>query len=130
MSTVTEISHRTPEPVTIGTHTLYCDEFRASAALIYTEQSTVSGDTVITNICRRATRITFSGRCCDPDTPLQFLADMDSVSTASDTYSISYRGALFSDCRVQSFSAEDKGGDFFYVSVTLLTPDPITIEEV
>lgn len=129
MSAVTELSHRTAEAVTIGDLTLYCDEFRASAAVVYSEQPTVSGDTVITNCCRRATRITFSGKCYDPEAPLSFLAGINDISTASDTYTIHYRGEVFSDCRVQSFSADDKGGDFFFVSITLITSEPIAPEE-
>ena len=90
---------------------------------------TVSGDTVITNCCRRATRITFSGKCYDPEAPLSFLAGINDISTVSDTYTIHYRGEVFTDCRVQSFSADDKGGDFFFVSITLMTSEPITPEE-
>lgn len=117
-------------PVTIGGLTIYCEEFRITDSTAWYEQPTVSGDTVVTNCCRHSKKITLTGRAMDDDAPLSFIIDADSAADTSGTYSFIYKNAVFSGCRVSAFSAEDKGEAFFYVSVTLISNEPVTSAEV
>lgn len=126
----TPFNVREAVPVTLGSLTIYCEEFRVTDSTAWFEQPTVSGDTAITNCCRHAKKITLTGRVAEEDTPLGFIIAADSAAGTSNVYSFIYRGAVFSGCRVASFTAEDKGGPFFYVSVTLISSEPVTAAEV
>ena len=114
------ICSREAVPVTIGQFTLYCESFRAAASTVLYEQPTVIGGTVISNRCVKATRLTLAGRvyCGAGDIPaLTVLNNMNGGSGLT----VIYRGVRFTDCTVQGCTAEDKGDDMLYVTLTLAT---------
>ncbi len=129
MSVQPELTHREAEEVVIGSLTLYCDQFKASGTIVWAEQTTVSGDAVFTNRSRRALRLTFTGRCYDPEQPLQFMEEADGIATVTGTYTVHYRGVVFTDCHIQSYTVDDKGDGIITASVTLLTTEPVEPEE-
>lgn len=112
------ICSREAVPVTIGQLTLYCESFRAAASTVLYEQPTVVGGTVIANRCVKATRLTLAGRvyCGTGDIPV--LTELNNMNGASGL-TVIYRGVRFADCTVQSCTAEDKGDDMLYVTLTL-----------
>ncbi|SEL10753.1 hypothetical protein SAMN02910353_01906 [Ruminococcus sp. YRD2003] len=114
------ICSREAVPVTIGQFTLYCESFRAAASTVLYEQPTVIGGTVISNRCVKATRLTLAGRvyCGAGDIPaLTVLNNMNGGSGLT----VIYRGVKFTDCTVQGSTAEDRGDDMLYVTLTLAT---------
>lgn len=117
----TVISSREAYPVRIGALLLYCDNFKASCSRNYAEQATTDGSTVFSNTNKRALKVTFEGRIYEPNNPLYFLRYADGFMTSGTAFQVEYRGTLFSDCYVQSFIAEDKGDDYIYASITLIT---------
>lgn len=122
------LSQREAIPVTIGYMELYCESFKASAITDLAEQPTVSGDTYITNRCKKATRLVFKGRVYNESQPLRFLCIANTMNNPSG-YTIEYRGMRFTNCIIYGFTVEDKGDDFIYVSVTVATPDSIIIKQ-
>lgn len=122
-----EISLREAIPVTIGYMELYCESFKATAVTDLSEQPTVSGDNLITNRSKKSTRLVFKGRVYNENQPLRFLVIANTMSNPSG-YTIEYRGMVFKNCVIYGFTVEDKGDDFVYVSVTVATPDIITIK--
>lgn len=118
-----EVCSREAVPVTIGQLTLYCESFRASASTVISEQPSVIGDTVITNQCVRASKLTLSGRIYCGDSELSVLTEIDNMN-GSGGNTIVYRGVRFPNCTVQGYSAEDRGDDMLYVTLTLAAPEP------
>ncbi len=123
-----ELCRREAIPVTIGYMELYCESFKASAVSDLSEQPTVSGGNVITNRSKKSTRLVFKGRVYNETVPLQFLFIANTMDNPSG-YTIEYRGMTFNNCIIYGFTVEDKGDDFVYVSVTVATPDMITIKK-
>ncbi len=122
-----ELCRRESIPVTIGYMELYCESFKASSVSDLSEQSTVSGENIITNRSRKSTRLVFKGRVYNETIPLQFLFIANTMDNPSG-YTIEYRGMIFNNCIIYGFTVEDKGDDFVYVSVTVATPDLIKIK--
>lgn len=128
MNTVTTISDHESQPVEIGGFTLWCEGFKASAVRSFREEPLVNGGEVITNTCPRAMKLTFSGRIFSG-------GDLGSIKTISDmllsgeTYDVTYKCLVFSQCRVQSFNAEDNGNDIIQAVVTLITTEQVGEED-
>ena len=114
------ISTREAVPVDVGMITLYCESFKASTVTALYEQPTVTGTTVLTNKCRKSTKLTLSGRVYDENSPLSTVTYINNI-TGKSTMHISYRGIRFDNCMVQSYSAEDRGDDVIYLTLTLTT---------
>lgn len=121
-----ELCGREAIPVTIGYVELYCESFKASAVSNLAEQITVSGGNIITNRCKKSTRLVFKGRVCNETRPLGFLAIANTMSNPNG-YTIEYRGIKFTNCVICGFTVEDKGDDFIYVTVNVATPDSVTM---
>ncbi|MBP3309214.1 MAG: hypothetical protein J6L05_00155 [Ruminococcus sp.] len=126
----TKLTSREALPVEIGSFRLYCEEFKASGVRSFSETASVSGDDIISNSCPKAAKVTFSGRICDEESPLGFIVYADNMMRSAAELDISYRGVEFSGCRIQSFSAEDRGEDYISASITLITPNNIRSGEV
>ncbi len=126
---VTTITNREPVPVTIGSLTLWCENFKASAVRSFTEEPFVSGGAAVTNTCPKAMKLTFAGRIYSDDAPLDFVKAASGMLRSSESYNIVYRGLVFGRCRVQSFNAEDNGEDFICAVITLITEDAVSEEE-
>lgn len=129
MNSVTTISSRESIPVAIGDLTLWCEGFKAAAVRSFTEEPLVSGGETITNTCPRAMKLTFTGRICSGGAPLDFVRKVSDMIRSNKPYTITYRGLIFSGCRVQSFNAEDKGEDFIYGVISLITAEAVGEEE-
>lgn len=126
----TKLTSREAVPVEIGELRLYCEEFKAAGVRSFSETASVSGVDVITNSCPKAMKITFSGRICDEESPLGFITYANNMMRSADELDISYRGVEFSGCRIQSFSAEDRGEAYISASITLITPNNVMPGEV
>lgn len=122
-----ELSEREAILVNIGYMQLYCENFKVSAISELSEQPTVSGATLITNKCKKATRIVLKGRIYNKEQPISFATIANTMNSISG-YTIQYRGLQFKDCIIYGFTIEDKGDDFVYVSVTLATSESIKIK--
>lgn len=121
MSDISVISAKKPVPVAFGDFTLFCENFSAERSRAFTEQTTSGGGIVFSNTGKKAMRITLKGRIYDENLPTSFIIAADSLICSNESFDIEYRGALFSGCRLLSFSSEDKGEDFIYAAVTLIT---------
>lgn len=130
MSVVSAVSAKEAYPVRIGALVIYCEHFKASGTRVFAEKSTVNGGTVFSNSNKKALRITLEGRIYDEAFPLRMLHYCDGFMTANTAFTIEYRGMTFSGCHVQSFTAEDKGEDYIYASITLVTPERSAQSEV
>ncbi len=117
---MSEICSREAVPVSVGQLTLYCESFRAAADTVLYEQPTVIGGTVITNSCAKATKLTLAGRIYCGDGDLAVLTEINNMNGSSG-YTVVYRGVSFSDCTVKGYTAEDRGDDMLYVTLTLAT---------
>lgn len=117
---MSEICSREAVPVSVGQLTLYCESFRAAADTVLCEQPTVIGGTVITNSCAKATKLTLAGRIYCGDGDLAVLTEINNMNGSSG-YTVVYRGVSFSDCTVKGYTAEDRGDDMLYVTLTLAT---------
>ena len=124
---MTTINERKSEPVTIGAVTLYCEELSVKAAVTYREEPTVTGGSEITNHQRRRTKVTISGRCLGRGTT--FILAMNGMLNASYSSGIDVGEIRFTGCHLQSFSAEDKGGEYISCTVTFLA-DAAAAKEV
>lgn len=130
MNSVTTITNRESIPVDIGSLTVWCESFKASAVRSFTEEPLVSGGETITNTCPRAMKLTFTGRVCSKGAPLDFVKMASDLIRSDQSYTVAYRGLVFSGCRVQSFNAEDKGEDFIYAVISLITAEAVGEEEI
>lgn len=129
MGETASLTLRQSIPVTIGEYVLYCEQFKIIGVKNFSESPVVSGDGIITNICQRGTKITFSGRICDEDSPLKFISYADSMMRSESVFEILYRGIRFSGCRIQEFTAEDSGEDYILSSITLISSSSVAVEE-
>lgn len=121
MSELSVISAKTPAPVALGGFTLFCESFSAERTRAFSEQNTSGGDIVFSNTGKKAMRITLKGRIYDEALPTGFLIAADNLINSGESFNVEYRGALFSGCRMLSFASEDKGEDFIYATVVLIT---------
>ena len=128
MNETTRFTAREAFPVTIGSVTMYCEKFRASAARRFAEESTVTGDDVFTNESPRSMEMTFSGRICVESSPLLTLLNAYNTLRRTNTNDILYRGLVFRNCHMKSFTIEDCGLDYVELSLTAITADDIETE--
>lgn len=110
-------------PVKIGDVVLYCEKFRASGVKNYSEHNTVSGDVTVTNFGKKAVRLTFSGRICNENNPIDFLVSVNNFMKNNDTFSIEYKNVIFGQCHVQSFVTDDNNDDFISATVTVISTE-------
>lgn len=110
-------------PVNIGGVVLYCEKFKASGVKNYSEQNTVSGDVTVTNSGKKAIRLTFSGRICNENNPIDFLVSVNNLMKNNNTFSIEYKNIIFGQCRVQSFVTDDNNDDFVSATVTVISTE-------
>ena len=125
MRTVTAINERKPAAVVIGGVTLFCESFRASAVRSITEESTADGETVFTNNASRSTRLTFSGRVSIDGSPEDAVLSFNALVNSASSFNVEHMGLVFADCRMLSYSFDDRGGDWADVTVVLLTAEPV-----
>lgn len=122
------ITSRTAQPVSIGDIDFYCESMKASAVNVFYEQPTVSGDTVISNEYRKASKLIFSGRAYI-DSQFSLLTRLNNMMKSSSSFSVTYMGIIIDGCRLQSFTFDDKGLDYAEISVTLITYQDMEEEE-
>ena len=120
-TTETVLSSRQPEEVEIGDFTIWCEYLKAQRKRVFTEKPSVTGADVITSSFPKEMLITLSGRICQPDAPLAFVESVSAMMQAGTAFDVEYRGLTFADCRVESFSAEDKGEEHIYSTLTLIS---------
>ena len=123
MNSVAVISERESVPVNIGSMTLWCEGFKAAAVRSFSEESLVTGGGTITNSCPKAMKLTFSGRICEGSD--DFVRQASDMLRSTESFSVVYKGLVFSGCRVQSFNSEDKGEGFVYAVITLITSEAV-----
>lgn len=122
------INSRKPELVALGSFTLCCESFKAEASLAVADEVTVSGDEVITSAAPKYTRITLTGRVCDENSPLAAVITINNMLRSRTAMSVTYRGVVFSSCRLLSYKITDSGEDFLDITATLVTVEPVTAE--
>lgn len=127
MNSVTTITSREAVPVVIGNMTLWCEGFKAAAVRTFAEEPLVTGGGTITNTCPKAMKLTFSGRICGGS--VDFVKAASDMLRSAQSFTVTYRGLVFSECRVQSFNSEDKGEEFIYAVITLVTAEAVGEEE-
>lgn len=115
-----------PEPVTIGNFTLFCESFFAERTRIFSEQNTTDGNIIFTNTGKKAMKITLKGRVYDDALPTRFLIATDALINSGEPLNFVYKGTVFKNCHIVSFSTEDKGENFIHASVTLITDTQTT----
>lgn len=120
---------REAEPVAIGSVTLYCESFKSTASATLYEQPTVTGGTLLTNTCVKSAKLTLMGRVYSSEAPLECVAALNNM-VGSGGIDIVYRGVRFRDCILQNYTAEDKGDEMLYLTVTLATLRPAENTEV
>lgn len=120
---MSEICKREAVPVAIGQLTLYCESFRASGSTVLYEQPTVTGVTVVTNKYVRSSKLVLTGRVCSGDAALTVLTALNNMN-GTPGVDIVYRGVRFPGCTVQGYTAEDRGDDMLYVTLTLAAVSP------
>ena len=123
MST-TELTKHEAVPVNIASAVIYCDGFKASAARSINEESTAGGGSVFTNDASRSTKLTFSGRVFS-DFAADFVFSFNALVKNSALFNAEYMGLCFNNCRLLSYTFDNKKGDWADVSVTLMTDDNI-----
>ncbi|MBP5580182.1 MAG: hypothetical protein J6X85_00060 [Ruminococcus sp.] len=126
MRTVTAINERKPAAVVIGGVTLFCESFRASAVRSITEESTADGETVLTNNASRSTRMTFSGRVSIDGSPEDAVLSFNALVNSASPFNVEHMGLIFADCRMLSYSFDDRRGDWADITVVLLTAEPVS----
>ena len=124
------VTLRKAYPVRVGDFVMYCESFKAEGTADFSQQSTVNGDTVISSSARRALKITVKGRIIDVYQPLRIILKTDSFQSAGGKCNVEYRGLVFNQSSVENFIAEDKGDDYIYATITLLTSDTAHEKEV
>lgn len=115
------LTKRDAEPVDFGEFTLWCDSFRAEETRAVSERASVDGKGLVANSFPKLMKLTFCGRICDRNEPLGFVASASGLLRSGQHFSLSYRGLSFTDCCVQHFRAEDKGEDFIYAELSVLS---------
>ncbi|WP_024861428.1 hypothetical protein [Ruminococcus flavefaciens] len=126
MSTVTAINERKPAAVVIGGVTFFCESFKASAVRSITEESTTDGGTVVTNNASRSTRLTFSGRVSTEGASEDAVYSFNGLVNSSAPFNVEHMGLVFADCRMLSYTFDDKGDDWADATVVLMTAEPVT----
>ena len=126
MSTVTAINERKPAAVVIGGVTFFCESFKASAVRSIAEESTSDGGTVVTNNASRSTRLTFTGRVSTEGAFEDAVYSFNELVNSASVFNVEHMGLVFADCRMLSYTFDDKGGDWADVTLVLLTAEPVT----
>lgn len=123
------ICRRLPEGTTIGKLFMYVESFKAVASVSLYEQPDVSGKTLLTNRCRKSTKLTFTGRTSDSVGPLDTLTKLQNMMNSPESFDISYRGILIPGCDIQGFTVEDSGLDYIEISLTAVTLSDISAQQ-
>lgn len=121
---------RDPVLIRLFELSVYVDGIRAEAAETLYEQPSVTGSAVLSNRCRKGSRIVFSGRCYDESAPMKFIATLNNMTGTYSGFTINYRGLVMTGCRLIGYTADDSGEDYLNVTFTVYTSDTMDIEEV
>lgn len=119
------ICKRRAEKVSIGYIQMYCDHFILTGHTQFYEKTSLMGHDKITAKCPRSTKITFIGRMYRESDPLYAARIVSSIGRNMNC-SVTFRGIVFHNCEISDFKFEDKGEDFIYMTLTLITTDTIT----
>ncbi len=111
-----------PFPVMIGDMLLYCEKFTSSGGRRFAEKSTVGGELIYTNTNKKSLTITFEGRIFDEDSPMSPLVYSYGVMDSDSELDVTFKGTIFSRCRVQAFLVQDSCEGYIFASVTLVSP--------
>lgn len=120
----TELTKHEAVPVNIASAVIYCDSFKAVSARSINEESTADGGSVFTNNASRSTKLTFSGRIF-ADYSADFICGFNALVKNSAAFNVEYMGLCFNNCRLLSYTFDNRKGDWADVTVTLLTDDNI-----
>ncbi|MBO5163757.1 MAG: hypothetical protein J6B75_04850 [Ruminococcus sp.] len=121
---MTEVKVREAFPVKISNLTMYCESMKFSAETAIYEHSTVTGYPIMTNKCRKMTRISFTGRVYNDKTPMR-LAGLANNLNSYEGVEIIYRDIRFYGCIITGFSAEDSGEDYIKLTINAATTYPV-----
>lgn len=121
---LTSLTKHEAVPVNIADTIIYCEGFKASAVRNISEESTVDGGSVFTNMACRSTRLIFSGRIF-ADAAGDFIYSFNALIKGSGCFDVEYMGLSFANCHMLSYTLDNKGEDWAAVSVTLISNDNI-----
>jgi hypothetical protein len=115
-----ELSEKKAFPVKIGAMTLYCEKMTLSADTAVTVNPTVTGSSVVTNKCKKVTRLSFTGRIYNKEKPM-FYAGFANNLNGNEGVEIIYRDLRFVRCIITGIKAVDGGEDFVELTVEAST---------
>lgn len=121
---LTSLTKHEAVPVNIADTAIYCESFKASAVRSISEESTVDGGSVFTNMACRSTKLSFSGRLIADDSG-DFIYSFNALIKGGDCFDVEYMGLSFVNCHMLSYTLDSKGEDWAAVSVTLISNDDI-----
>lgn len=126
MNTHISFSMRDGIPVTVGTLTIWTEEFKASAVKMINEETMIDGSEAVTNASPRSLKIVLKGRVVNERQSLAFILTANEQLRSADQFDVTYRGITFSNCYIQAFTAEDTSDEYIRVSLTLITASNVS----
>ena len=113
---------RKPEIVMLNTIKIYCESCKITGTTTYYEEATASEYPYMTNKCKKAARVTFTGIIYDEDTPMR-CAMYITNNNGNKINQIIYRGIKFENCVIVGFKIEDNGINYVTASITVAVPN-------
>lgn len=115
---------RKPEIIMLNSVRMYCESCKMTGATTYHEEATTNDIPYMTHKCKKATRVTFTGRIYEEERPFRSALNIANKNGVL-INEIIYRGMKFEKCVVVGFKIEDNGGSYVTASVTVAVPNLI-----
>ncbi|MDE6775823.1 MAG: hypothetical protein K2J37_05975 [Ruminococcus sp.] len=115
---------RKPEIVMLNMTKIYCESCKITGVTTYYEEATASDYPYMTHKCKKAARVTFTGRIYDEEKPMRGAMNIAN-NNGYQINQIIYRGIKFENCVIVGFKIEDNGINYVTASVTVAVPNII-----
>lgn len=108
--------------VSLGDVSLYADKWEISSQRIFTEQASVTGESIVTNLSNRCSKIHLEGIWVTDEKPRQLMMTLDSFISENASFPLVLRELVFEDCRLLKYSLSEKGEEpFIKISIDLIS---------
>lgn len=108
--------------VELGNVTLFVNSWEISSQRIFAEQSSVTGESIISNSSDRLSRIHLEGIWVTDEKPQQLIMTLDEFMHDNTPFQLMLREIVFEECRLVKYSATEKGSEaFIKISMDLIS---------
>lgn len=97
--------------INIDTIPFYIQKYNITGVRNFSEQSTISGNTIFTNCNLRAKKLIVNGVFFRSESPSELFYQLDKALCNDKIFSFSFAGMKFSNCHLYQYAGEEDGTD-------------------